>query len=134
VSTSAEASLYLDASALVKLVVPEPQTAALQAYVDGRSPLTSCTLARTEIVRAVSEHGSGAVDTARTLLGEIDLIHLDDELLDLAGELEPALRSLDAIHLAAALELGDELDAVVTYDARMARGAEALGLRVAAPT
>jgi predicted nucleic acid-binding protein len=68
------------------------------------------------------------------LLGEIDLIHLDDGLLDLAGELQPALRSLDAIHLAAALELGDELDAVVTYDARMARGAEALGLRVAAPT
>jgi predicted nucleic acid-binding protein len=133
VSTSAETSLYLDASALVKLVVPEPQTEALQGFVDGRFPLTSCSLARTEVVRAVWTHGSGAVNTARTLLGEIDLIQLDDELLDLAGELEPSLRGLDAIHLAAALELGEELDAVITYDARMAREAEALGLRVAAP-
>jgi predicted nucleic acid-binding protein len=134
VSTSADASLYLDASALVKLIVPEPETEALAAYVEGRSPLTSCTLVRTEVVRAVRAHGSAAVDTARTLLAETDLIQLDDELLDLAGELESPLRSLDAIHLAAALELGDELDALVTYDARMARGAEALSLRVAAPS
>jgi hypothetical protein len=133
VSTNADTLVYLDASALVKLVVPEPQTRALEAYVDGRTPLTSCTLSRTEIVRAVRAHGSVAVRTARRVLGEIDLIQLDDELLDLAGELEPPLRSLDAIHLAAALELGDELEAVVTYDSRMARGAEALGLPVAAP-
>lgn len=59
--------------------------------------------------------------------------HLSDELLDLAGELDPPLRSLDAIHLAAALELGDELEAVVTYDAHMSQAAEALGLPVAAP-
>lgn len=62
------------------------------------------------------------------------MIQLDDERLDLAGELEPSpLRSLDAIHLAAALELGDELEALVTYDERMAEGARALGLPVAAP-
>ena len=71
--------------------------------------------------------------TARTVLDEIDLIQLDDELLDLAADLEGPLRSLDAIHLAAALELGDELEVVVTYDARMTRAAEALGLPVAAP-
>ncbi len=132
-STSGSTTLYLDASALVKLVVPEPQSRALAGYVEGRAPLTSCTLARVEVVRAVAAHGPLAVRTARTLLGELDLTHLDDELLDLAGELEPPLRSLDAIHLAAALELGDELEAVVTYDARMASAAAALGLTVAAP-
>jgi len=126
-------SAYFDASALVKLVVPERESSALASWVEGRSPLVSCTLARVEVVRAVRPHGSSAVRTARTLLDEMDLTHLDDELLDLAGELEPPLRSLDAIHLAAALELGDELEAVVTYDARMTRSAEALGLPVAAP-
>jgi hypothetical protein len=133
VSTSAETTLYLDASALVKLVVPEPQSRALTGHVEGWSPLVSCALARVEVLRAASAHGSLAVQTARTLLGELDLIQLDDELLDLAGELEPPLRSLDAIHLAAALELGDELEAVVTYDARMTRAAETLGLPVVAP-
>ncbi len=127
-------STYLDASALVKLVVPEPQTQALTSYVNGRSPLVSCMLARVEVVRAVHAHGPLPVRTARALLDEMDLIELDDELLDLAGELEPPLRSLDAIHLAAALELGDELEAVVTYDARMARAADALHLPVVAPS
>lgn len=131
-STSASAT-YLDASAIVKLVVPEPQTQALASYVHGRSPLVSCALARVEVVRAVRAHGPLPVRTARALLDELDLIELDDELLDLAGELEPPLRSLDAMHLAAALELGDELEAVVTYDARMARAADALGLPVVAP-
>lgn len=124
---------YFDASALVKLVVPEPESAALADWVEGRSPMVSCTLARVEVVRAVRQHGSTAVRIARTLLDEIDLTQLDDELLDLAGELELQVCSLDAIHLAAALELGGTLDAVVTYDAQMARAATSLGLRVAAP-
>jgi len=125
--------VYLDASALVKLVVPESQSAALAAYVERRSPLSSCALARVEVVRAVSPHGEEPVRTARELLDEIDLIQLDDELLDLAAELQGPLRSLDAIHLAAALELGDALEAVVTYDGQMTRAAEVLGLTVVAP-
>lgn len=132
-STSASATAYLDASALVKLVVPEPQSDALASYVEDRSPLVSCSLARVEVVRAVRAHGPRPVRTAHELLSVIELIQLDDELLDLAGELDPPLRSLDAIHLAAALELGDELEAVVTYDAHMSQAAEALGLPVAAP-
>jgi predicted nucleic acid-binding protein len=124
---------YLDASALVKLVIAERESGALESWLGRRDDIVSCTLARTEVVRAVRPSGSAARLRARRLLNEIDLIQLDDELLDLAGELEPPLRSLDAIHLAAALELGDELEGVITYDARMARAAEALGLPVAAP-
>ncbi len=124
---------YLDASALVKLVIRESESGALESWLEGRQEIASCTLARTEVVRAVRPEGKEAVGRARRLLGTIDLIQLDDELLDLAGELEASLRSLDAIHLAAALELGDELEAVVTYDARMTRAAEALGLPVVAP-
>jgi predicted nucleic acid-binding protein len=73
------------------------------------------------------------VGTARALLDEIDIAELDAELLDAAAELEGPLRSLDAIHVAAAAELGDELEALVTYDARMAAAARASGLAVLAP-
>ena len=125
--------LYFDASALVKLVVREPESDALRAWLGSRADIASCTLARTEVPRAVRASGRDSVRRARGLLDAVELIQLDGELLDHAGELEPPLRSLDAIHLAAALELGDELEAVVTYDARMARGAEALGLPAAAP-
>lgn len=124
---------YLDASALVKLVVREPESRALGRWLGSRDDIASCALARTEVVRAVSPSGDAARARARQLLDKIELIQLDDELLDVAGELEGVLRSLDAIHIAAALELGDELDAVVTYDARMSRAAEALGLPIAAP-
>lgn len=124
---------YLDASALVKLVVREAESAALQSWLGGRDDVVSCNLARTEVLRAVSPSGPDAVVHARRLVDEIELIQLDDELLDLAGELEPPVRGLDAIHLAAALELGDELEAVVTYDSRMASAAELLGLPVVTP-
>ena len=126
-------SRYLDASALVKLVIREPDSSALDAWLGPREAIVSCALSRTEVTRATAPSGLAARTRARRLLDEIELIQLDDELLDLAGELEPPLRSLDAIHLAAALELGDELEALVTYDVRMARGAESLGLRVVAP-
>lgn len=130
--TSADTSMYLDSSALVKLVDEETESSALRAAIEG-SLLVSCSLARTEVVRAARQKGQLVATAARKLLSEIDLIQLDDELLDLAVALEPPLRSLDAIHLAAALELGDELEAVVTYDARMTTAAEALGLPVVAP-
>lgn len=132
-STNAERALYLDSSALVKLVVPEAESASLRAYVTARSPLASCSIARVEVVRAVGRHSAQHVDTARELLDALDLAQLDDELLDLAADLDAPLRSLDAIHIAAAMEFGDELEALVTYDAGMARAAQALGLAVVSP-
>lgn len=131
---NADPHRYLDASALVKLVVAEPESKPLDEWLGTRSAVVSCALARTEVVRAVAPSGRDAVDRARRLLDRVELIQLDDELLDLAGELDGPLRSLDAIHLAAALELGDELKGVVTYDRQMARAAEELGLLVVAPT
>lgn len=130
---SAERQTYLDASAIVKLVVEEAESATLETWLEGREALVSCALVRTEVVRAVATRGSEAVLRARRLLNRLDLIVIDDELLDLAAELSEPLRSLDAIHVAAAMELGGQLDALITYDARMASAAEALGLPVAAP-
>lgn len=127
--------LYLDSSALVKLVVLEPGSQALRTYLRSDPDRVSCTLARTEVLRAVRPSGPAAVAAARRVLRGIDLIRLDDALLDAAGMLEPVgLRSLDAIHLAAAQLVAPTLRAVVTYDRRMADAAAALGFATVAPT
>jgi predicted nucleic acid-binding protein len=126
--------VYLDSSALVKLVVVERESAALRRYLRKETRRASCALARVEVVRAVRPHGSAALTRARRLLRRLDLIQLDDELLDGAAALDRGvLRSLDAIHLAAAQTLIDELNAIVTYDDRMTTAAALLGLTVAAP-
>lgn len=131
---SAERQQYLDASAIVKLIVREPESEALERWLgEGRQEVVSCALVRTEVLRAAAPRGPEAILRARRLLDRLDLVILDDELLDLAGELVEPLRSLDAIHVAAALELGDELEAFVTYDRQMTRAAESLGLRVVSP-
>ena len=126
--------VYLDSSALVKLVVTEGESAALRRYLRTEPRRASCTLARVEVVRAVRLHGAAATRRARLLLRRLDLVQMDDELLDAAATLDAGiLRSLDAIHLAAARTLGDELAAVVTFDDRMAAAADRLGLAVIAP-
>lgn len=129
--------LYLDSSALVKLVKREAESDALRRYLrrhrtDGR--VTSA-LARVEVVRAVGGGGSAAIAHARRQLARVDQILLDRDLLDTAATLAPAtlLRSLDAIHLAAARSVGAELRSVLTYDLRMQDAAAALGIEVDAP-
>jgi predicted nucleic acid-binding protein len=126
--------VYLDSSALVKIVVLEPESRALRTYLRREPQRVSCGLARTEVLRAVRPGGPAAIEAARRVLRSIDLIRLDDALLDAAGLLEPiGLRSLDAIHLAAAQLIAPALHAVVTYDRRLADAATSLGLPVAAP-
>lgn len=131
--TSAEV-VYVDSSGLVKLVVREPESAQLEQYLQGSSRRVSSALARVEVVRAVRGHGAEAVARARRMLRDVHLVQLDEDLLDGAAELEPLhLRSLDAIHLATARSLGDDLGRLVTYDQRLAAAARAIGLAVDAP-
>ena len=126
--------VYLDSSALVKLVVAERESAALIRFLRRRPVRISCALARTEVVRAVRHLGPDAVTRAREMLRRIDLIAVDDALLDAAAVLDPRVtRSLDAIHLSAALTLSAHLGLLVTYDQRMAGAARLLGLTVSAP-
>ena len=125
--------VYLDSSALVKLVVAESESTALRRFLRSEPLRASCALARVEVVRAVRPHGATAIARARQLLRRLDVIQLDDELLDNAAVMDGVIRSLDAIHLAAARTLGDELTAVVTYDQRMTAAANLLGLVVEAP-
>lgn len=126
--------VYLDSSALVKLVVTEPESLALRHYLSAESERVSCALVRVEVLRAARGHGAAALTRARRLLQRLYLVQVDEELLDAAAGLDPrVLRSLDAIHLAAAQLFGGELTAVVTYDRRMATTAGLLDLPVAAP-
>lgn len=132
--TSADQTVYLDSSALVKLVITEPESAGLIKYLRKRPIRVSSALARIEVPRAVRWHGPEALTRARALLSCTNLIRLDDSVLDAAANLDAqVLRSVDAIHLAAAQALGEMLSAVITYDQRMAEAAELLGLTVVAP-
>ena len=132
---SAERVVYLDASAIVKLVVEEPESAALRRHLRRRRPLVSSALSRVEVGRAVLPQGAAAGHRARDVLARIDLVRVNDRVLDVAAALGPTeLRSLDAVHLATASLLGATLAAVVTYDDRLGAAAGAMGWRVAAPS
>lgn len=127
------AVFYLDSSALVKLAVQEAESDALRGHL-GRSQVVASVLVRTELMRAVMGSGKEANVKARAALKKTGLVAISEKVLDAAGELPPVvLRSLDAIHLATALQLGDDVKEVVTYDRRMVAAAEALGMRVVSP-
>lgn len=125
---------YLDSSAIVKLVVEEPQSGALGRYLRRRRPLMSSALARTEVLRALLMEGEPGLTRARAVLSRIDMVRLNDRVLAAAGTLLPDdLRSLDAIHLATAQLLGGDLGKVVTYDERMIEAAQQLGIETTSP-
>lgn len=130
--------LYVDSSALVKLVQHEAESDALRRYLRAHAgdQRVASELVRVEVVRSVLHGGPAAVAHARRQLARLHLVVMDRQLLDQAATLAPGslLRSLDAIHLATAQLLGSELRSVITYDARMAQAAMGLGLTVAAPT
>lgn len=126
---------YVDTSALVKLVVTERETPALHEWLaETGAELVSCDLTRTELIRAVRRVAADRVVQARQVLDAVTLINPSTATYDNAALLEPQiLRTLDALHLASALELGDDLSGLITYDTRMAEAASALGLAVVAP-
>lgn len=128
-------AVYLDSSAIVKLIAIEPESRALLRFLGGTDRSVTSALSRTEVVRAVMRGGQVAVDRARIVLGTMAEVVLTRTVLDRAAELDPGvrLRPLDAIHLASALRLGAELDVIVTYDSRMASAATSLGLVAEAP-
>jgi len=119
----------------VKLVVSEPESASVRMFLAGEVSRVSSRVLAVELIRAVIRGSPASLDQARSLLGVIEFIELDEEVAERAAGLEPAaFRSLDAIHLATALALGEDLDAFVTYDARQGDAARTLGLIVEAPS
>jgi predicted nucleic acid-binding protein len=134
------ALFYVDSSALVKLVVDEPESSALRAFITG-ADLVSSELVLTEVPRAIWRASAHepllsldlALSRAGELLDAIALLPLDRALLAAAGAIEePALRALDAIHVVAAVDLSP-LDAFVSYDERQSAVARLASLRTLAP-
>jgi predicted nucleic acid-binding protein len=127
-------AIYLDASALVKLVVEERESPALRRFLAKHPERVTSALSRVEVPRAVRNQGKAAQQRAKRVLSRVRLLHLDDELLDDAARLDPVvLRSLDAIHIASARALGKDLEGVVTYDGRMSDALKALSMSAHAP-
>ena len=125
---------YVDSSAIVKLAVAEPESNALRRFLSRRRQLVTSALARTEVARALMPSGTEAVSRGEEVLRRIQVMRLNDRVLREAGRIESAeLRSLDAIHLASARQLGSSVKHIVTYDERMADAATASGWAVAAP-
>lgn len=129
-------AFYLDTSAAVELVVAEVGSSALRTWlVKATVPIVSSDLLRTELLRATRRGAPDQMQQARAVLDSVVLITLSTALFERAGDLGPErLRTLDALHLAAALDLGDDLDGIITYDDRLSSAATALGISVIAPS
>jgi uncharacterized protein len=131
---SADRAIYMDSSAIVKLAVREPESAALRRYLRTKRPLVTSALARTEVARALLPFGQEVVDRGADVLRRLDVVRINDRVLAAAGAMLPVeLRSLDALHLATAQQLGDDLARLCTYDDRIAAVASDMGWKVVAP-
>ncbi len=128
--------IYLDSSALVKLAVTEPESAALARYLAAHAgqALVSSPLHRAEVLRAVWRAEPGALPRAQRIIRRVALISLTRDLLDNAGTVPPGtLPATAAVHLASALAVRRDLTAFVCYDARLTAAAAAAGLAVVSP-
>ena len=128
--------IYLDTSALVKLVFDEIESEALFGWLNVRSdvPKLTAEVSTVELVRTCRRYDEAAIPAARELLAGLDLIPLTSDLVESAALIGPVdLRSLDAIHLASANTVAENMSAFVAYDLRLATAAAGLGLPVAAP-
>lgn len=125
--------MYLDASALVKLVVAERETRLLEVELASWPVRVSSVVVEVELRRAAFRERE-EVEHAETVVESLTLVQLDEGIRRAAGAAgSRVLRSLDAIHLATALSLGDDLGAFCCYDRRLLTDAEAAGLTVLSP-
>lgn len=123
--------IYLDSSALLKLLFEEEESAALAEWISERAgtPMGSSELAKVEVVRAARRLDAEVEPAARALVSQLDLIRLSGAVIDEATYTGDALlRTLDAIHLASMLVIRNDLTAFVAYDNRLIAAAVAVGI------
>ena len=127
-------AVYLDASAIVKLVIAEAGSVELIDYLRARASSVTSRISQTEVGRAVRRQCDDASVSVDAVLATMTIVEVTPDVARSAGRLQPAeLRSLDAIHVATVLLLAGDIDAVVTYDRRLATAAKVAGLPTASP-
>ncbi len=125
---------FCDSSALVKLIVDEPESAALRQSLGAYSHVLASELAEVEVPRAVRRSDPGKVLLAQRLIRNLETVTLDQSVIKRATSLDPVeLRSMDAVQLACALQLAPLDPVFIAYDKRIIRAASAAGLRTLAP-
>ncbi|MGH9468327.1 MAG: type II toxin-antitoxin system VapC family toxin [Terriglobales bacterium] len=132
-ATLAQGPVYLDSSALIKLIIPEPETEALESFLVRYGRRASSVLTEVEVMRVLlrlADETGAAAQRASRALAAMSLLALDTAVLQRAARLPPPrLRSLDALHLASALLVPD-CAGMVTYDRRLREAAVYHGLQV----
>ncbi|MGL5909339.1 MAG: type II toxin-antitoxin system VapC family toxin [Phycicoccus sp.] len=127
--------IYIDTSALLRVIFPDDTTPALQHYLDRDPALVSSALLQVEARRGTLRRAPLRLPQVDVVLSEVEVVEIGDAVIESAGRLaDPRLRSLDAIHLATALLVGEDVDALLTYDDRLAEAAREHGLEVVSPT
>jgi uncharacterized protein len=127
--------IYVDTSALLRIVFPDSTSPAVERLVDDpAAALISSALLAVEARRGTLRRAPRRLPRTDQLLGRVELVEISDAVVESAGRLpDPVLRSLDAIHLATALLIREDVEALLTYDDRLAAAAREHGLEVAAP-
>ena len=127
-------TVYLDASALVKLAAPEEETEPVRAFLAGHRSQATSIVALVEVRRAVARRPGVTPGRVDDVLGRTIVLGLEQRIIEGAATVGPVtLRTLDAIHLASAAQLAEDLEAFVTFDRRQAEAARALGMLVSSP-
>ena len=127
-------AVYMDASALVKLLIEEPGGDALRAHLAGFERQVTSIVGRVEVERVVGRRAPERLASVARMLDDLMILELHPAVAEAAATVGPAtLRTLDAIHLASAAELGEDLETFITFDRRLADAASALGMPVASP-
>ena len=126
--------IYVDNSALVKLVLPEAESSSMIEFAAKFDTLVTSTIGAIEFRRAVKRHYAQQLWAVERVLAEMTILELSHEVRRTAELLEPTiLRTLDTIHLASALVIREELEAFVAYDERLLEAARLAGIPTASP-
>jgi predicted nucleic acid-binding protein len=126
--------IYLDPSALVTLPSGRRYAEELRAFLSktAGTPMATSTVDSSRPVRTLDRVGSYPTPMA-DLVRDVSEIPVTEEIRDAAALLPGGCRTLEAIHVASAQELGESLTVLISYDRRMLEVSEAVGLTTAAP-
>ena len=124
---------YMDSSAIIKLIKPEKESAALIKKLP--SSLITSRISRVEVARTIAKHEPDLLNTAYDVLADIQMIPVEDSIITIAENLplHIDLRSLDSLHIASALHIRNALKGIITYDKEMVRAGIALGFNTMSP-